>query len=441
MSGEKGKRVLIIGGGFAGLAAARELSGKGLEITLADKENHHLFQPLLYQVATAGLAAPSVAAPLRNIARKMKDVRVIQAKAESIDSEAKTVSFEGGLTLGYDALLLCAGSTNSYFGNDAWEQTAPGLKTLSDGMKIRAKILSSFERAELAQTEQEREELLTFAIIGGGPTGVELAGSLAEIARKTLPGEFRSIDPSSAKIVLLDGAPRPLMAFPEDLSAEAGAALDRLGVTRLHGARVTGIEEGKVSFDRDGEKQTLKAGVILWAAGVMAQPLGKALAARCGAQTDRSGRLMVKADLSVPGAEGVFAAGDAVALKIDDKEVPGVAPAAKQMGRQAARNMLALFAGEPTESFAYKNYGSLATIGRHEAVVWMERLRFGGYPAWLFWLFAHIFFLIGWRNRLVVMADWAWNYWTGSRWARIISSSEGKPKAKVEAETAGKPAG
>lgn len=425
------KRVLIIGGGFAGLAAARELTGKGLEITLVDKENHHLFQPLLYQVATAGLAAPSVAAPLRNIARKMKDVRVLQAKVESIDPMSKTVAIEGGRSMSYDALLLCAGAANSYFGNDQWEKVAPGLKTLADGMRIRERILSSFERAEMAQDEQEREACLTFAIIGGGPTGVELAGSLAEIARKTLPGEFRSIDPSSAKIILLDGAARPLTAFPEKLSHEAGRALDRLGVTRLHGARVTNIEEGLLSYELNGESKTLKAGVILWAAGVSAQPLGKTLAAACGAPVDRSGRLIVSQDLSIPGADGAFAAGDAASVKSKGKDVPGVAPAAKQMGRQAGKNIAAFLLGGEAGDFAYKDYGSLATIGRHEAVVWIDKARFSGYPAWLFWLFAHIFFLIGWRNRAVVLADWAWSYWTGSRWARIYNAKAHEPPAAL----------
>lgn len=426
-------KVLIIGGGFAGMNAAKELSGKGLDITLVDKENHHLFQPLLYQVAGAALSAPSVAAPLRHILSKHKDVQVLLGQVDNIDTEAKEVLLHTGTVLKYDALLLSAGATHSYFGKEEWSKYAPGIKTLQDAANVRQLVLNSFEAAELATSEEDRSLHLTFAIIGAGPTGVELAGSLAEIARDTLAGEFRNIDTSKARIVLIDGAPRPLTAFPENLSEAAGKALDQLGVERLHNARVTNIDFQNVSYERDGKSEVLSAGVVLWAAGVKASPLAEQLTKNGAAKIDRAGRLQVDANLSVPGLPGVFAAGDLVAIAGKNGPVPGVAPAAKQMGRTAAKNIVAYFNGTALSDFAYKDFGSLATIGRHKAVVWFGKWQFSGYPAWLFWLFAHIFFLIGWRNRFVVLIDWAMAYWTKDRWARIISQKV-EPQAEITPE-------
>lgn len=423
-----GKKVVIIGGGFAGMTAAKELSGKGFSITVIDKENHHLFQPLLYQVAGAALSAPSVAAPLRHILRKYKDVRVLLGQVRSIDPVEKSVTLESGTVLEYDAMLLSAGANTSYFGHDEWEQYAPGLKTLQDAANIRHLVLNSFEAAELAATDEERDLHLTFAIIGAGATGVELAGSLAEIASDTLAGEFRKIDPTKARIVMIDGAPRPLTAFPENLSQAAGEALDDLGIERLHNARVTNIAHQLVSYEKDGKVETIRAGVILWAAGVKANALAEQLTVNGVAKIDRGGRLIVEPTLAVPGYPNVFAAGDVVAISSKKGPVPGVAPAAKQMGRSAARNIAAYLMGKPVTDFVYKDFGSLATIGRHKAVVWLGKSQFSGYPAWLFWLFAHIFFLIGWRNRLVVLADWAMAYWTKARWARIVSQ---KPSANT----------
>jgi NADH dehydrogenase len=420
-SNTKGKKVVIVGGGFAGLAAAKELSGHGLEITLIDRENHHLFQPLLYQVASAGLSAPSVAAPLRQILRSYKDITVLMAEVRSIDDIGQIVHLSNGAAMDYDTLLVAAGATHSYFGNDSWAAHAPGLKTLNDAALIRQQILNAFEAAELAPTDAERDLNLTFVIVGSGPTGVELAGSLAEIANDTLLGEFRNIDPSSAKIILVDGAERPLMAFPEKLSLAAGRALGRLGVELRTGAKVTAIHHQEVLYEKDGTTHTLRAGVILWAAGVKASPLGAKLTHNSTTKADRAGRLLVDSTLAVAGARGVFAAGDVVAVSGRSGPVPGVAPAAKQMGVVAAKNMLAYLSGKSLVSFEYQDFGALATIGRHHAVANLGKIQFSGYPAWLFWLFAHIFFLIGWRNRIVVLTDWAWAYWTKGRWARVVS--------------------
>ena len=412
--------VVIIGGGFAGLWAARALARAQVRVSLVDRGNHHLFQPLLYQVATAGLSAPDIAAPLRHILRRQRNATVLMGDVVAIDPTGKTIRFAGGGTLGYgklgyDTLLLASGSTHAYFGHDDWAAAAPGLKTLDDALEIRRRILTAFERAEAEPDADARAAWLTFAVVGGGPTGVELAGTLAEIARHTLRGEFRRIDPASARILLLEAGPRVLSTFPESLSRKARTSLQRLGVEVRTGVAVTSIDAGGVVL---GDNNTpIAARTVLWAAGVAASPLARSLEV----PLDRVGRVIVAPDLSVPGHPDIFVAGDLAAVSGDDgKPVPGIAPAAKQMGRHVARAIRATLAGKPASAFRYRDYGNLATIGRRAGVVDLGRLRLSGALAWWFWLAAHIFFLIGFRNRLVVLIDWAWAYWSYRRNARII---------------------
>jgi NADH dehydrogenase len=406
--------VVIIGGGFAGLWATRALAHAPVRVSLVDRGNHHLFQPLLYQVATAGLSAPDIAAPLRHILRRQRNATVLMGDVVAIDMAGKTLRFVAGDTLGYDILLLASGSTHAYFGHDDWAVDAPGLKTLDDALEIRRRILTAFECAEAEPDPVARAAWLTFAVVGGGPTGVELAGTLAEIARHTLRGEFRRIDPGSARILLLEAGPRVLSTFPESLSQKARTSLQRLGVEVRTGVAVTSIDAGGVAL---GDNEPIAARTVLWAAGVAASPLARSL----DVPLDRVGRVIVASDLSVPGHPDIFIAGDLAAVRGDDgKPVPGVAPAAKQMGRHVARAIRATLAGKPAPAFRYRDYGNLATIGRRAGVVDLGRLRLSGVLAWWFWLAAHIFFLIGFRNRLVVLIDWAWAYWSYRRNARII---------------------
>ena len=405
--------VVVVGGGFAGLWATRALRSAPVRVTLVDRGNHHLFQPLLYQVATAGLSAPDIAAPLRHILRRQANVEVRMATVTGIDADARRVVLDDGTSLGFDTLLLASGATHAYFGNDHWAAHAPGLKTLDDALDLRRRLLLAFERAEAATDPAERDAWLHFAIVGGGPTGVELAGTLAEIARHTLKDEFRNIDPAQARVRLVEAGPRVLAAFPEALSAQARRQLEKLGVEVS-----TGIAVRDITADgyRLGEA-FVPAKTVVWAAGVAASPLGAML----GVPLDRAGRVQVQADLSVPGHPDIFVAGDLAAIaQADGTPVPGVAPAAKQMGTRVARNIRARLAGGATSAFAYRDYGNLATIGRMAAVVDFGRLQFSGLLAWWFWLTAHVFFLIGFRNRVVVLFNWWWAYWSYQRAARII---------------------
>ena len=410
--------IVIIGCGFGGLAAARALAREPVNITLIDRSNHHLFQPLLYQVATAGLSAPLIAAPVRHILRQQKNLIVLLAEVTGIDTAQRCVRLDDATAIAYDYLIVAPGATHSYFGNDHWERHAPGLKTLEDAYEIRRRVLLAFERAERETRPSWSEAWLTFAVIGGGPTGVELAGAMAEIARHTLPDEFRRIDSRRARIVLIEGTDRVLPNYTPDLSEQARQQLERLGVVVYTGYRVTDIDDKGVWLDEDGERQRLDARTIVWAAGVQASPLGKSL----GAPLDRAGRVLVQPDLSVPGAPDVFVIGDLAAANSADEPVPGVSPAAKQMGECAARNVLHRMRGEDTRAFRYRDYGALATIGRRAAVAMVGPLRFSGFFAWVFWLFVHIYFLIGFRNRLVVLTDWAWAYFTFERYARIFTN-------------------
>ena len=412
--------VVIVGGGFAGLWAARALANAAVRITLLDRGNHHLFQPLLYQVATAGLSAPDIAAPLRHILRRQPNATVLMGEAVAIDGARRQVRLGDDSALEYDALLLATGATHAYFGHDEWAPHAPGLKTLDDALEIRRRILVAFERAELEPDPAARQAWLTFAVVGGGPTGVELAGTLAEIARHTLPSEFRRIDSRSARVLLLEAGARVLSTFPESLSAKARAQLQRLGVEVRTGTAVTAIDGDGVML---GDER-IAARTVLWAAGVAASPLARTL----GVPLDRNGRVLVEADLSVPGHPDIFVAGDLASVQSDGKPVPGVAAAAKQMGAHVAgaiRARLARGHATPVRTpshapFRYRDYGNLATIGRRAAIVDLRGLRFSGFPAWVFWLTAHIFFLIGFRNRVVVLLDWALAYWSYQRNARII---------------------
>ena len=411
---------VIVGGGFAGLWATRALASAPVRITLIDRHNHHLFQPLLYQVATAGLSAPDIAAPLRHILRKQANVEVRLAEVAAIAPQEKHVVLADGTTIAYDALLLATGATHAYFGHDEWARHAPGLKTLDDALQLRRHLLLAFERAEAETDPGKRAAWLSFAIVGGGPTGVELAGTLAEIARHTLKNEFRRIDPSQARVRLVEAGPRVLASFPDTLSEKARRQLERLGVEVVTGTPVSDItDEGY----RLGET-FIPAKTVVWAAGVAASPLARTL----GVSLDRAGRVQVQPDLGVPGHPDIFVAGDLASLmQANGKPVPGVAPAAKQMGRLVAANIRARLAGKPTQAFAYKDYGNLATIGRMAAVVDFGRLKFSGLPAWWFWLTAHVFFLIGFRNRVVVLLNWWWAYWSYQRAARIILGESREP--------------
>jgi NADH dehydrogenase len=436
MSGTK-PRVLVIGCGFGGLETVRALSKAEVEITLVDRTNHHLFQPLLYQVATAGLSAPAVSAPIRHtLRREMKrgNLTILQAEVTGIDAGARQVTLDGRETLHYDHLIVAAGATHSYFGHDDWAAHAPGLKTLADAFNLRARVIGAFERAERCTDAAQREPWMTFVVIGAGPTGVEMAGTMAEIAQHTLPQEFRRIDSRRTRVVLLEGSERVLGTFVPSLSARAREQLTKLGVDVRTGCKVTAVDADGVSYEsRDGDAtraQRLPSKTVIWAAGVAGSPLGRSLAASTGAALDRAGRVVVEPDLSLAGHPEIAVIGDLAAAKSygtgEPKPVPGVSPGAKQMGRVAAANLLRRLRGDATRPFHYVDYGSLATIGRKAAVVdltvpGLGALRFAGYFAWLFWLFAHIYFLIGFRNRLIVMIDWAWAYWTYERNARVVA--------------------
>jgi len=405
--------LVIVGGGFGGLYAARALAGRPVRVTLLDRRNHHLFQPLLYQVATAVLNPSDIAVPLRSILRGASNVTVFLANVERVDLAGRRVVLDRG-EIAYDVLILAAGASHSYFGHDDWELLAPGLKTLEDALEIRRRVLLAYEAAERERDGAEQEALLTFVVVGGGPTGVELAGALGEISRQTITRDFRLIDPSRARIVLVEGAPRILTAFPESLSRAARDALQRIGVEVRTGVTVTRVTTDAVWLG--GEQ--IRARTVLWAAGVAAAPLARTL----GTPLDRSGRVLVEPDLSIPGHPEAFAIGDVCAfLHQTGAPLPGVAPVAIQQGRAVADNVLRRVGGQPTRPFRYRDKGSMATIGRAAAVAVVGRFKLSGLVAWLAWLLVHIMFLIGFRNRLLVLFEWAWAYVTWHRGARLIT--------------------
>lgn len=411
-------RVVVLGGGFAGINAVRRLRKAPVEITLIDRRNFHLFQPLLYQVASAAINPSDIAYPIRSVFRGQGNVvGVLMAEVVDIDQTARSVILEGGERIEYDYLVVATGATHSYFGNDQWSEIAPGLKTLEDAIGMRQRILSAFEEAE--RFPGKAQQLLTFVVVGAGPTGVELAGSLQEIALHAMGREFHAIDPTTAKVILIEGADRVLPTFDETLSASALRQLEAMGVEVIRSQVVSEIDRQGVLL-ADGER--INAATVIWAAGVAASPLGKML----GAPLDRNGRVLVEEDLSVPGSPQVFVVGDLASVA----GVPGVAPAAIQMGRHVAQVVVADLDGRSRPAFSYVNKGSLATIGRARAVAQLGPVKLGGFFAWLAWLVVHIFYLIGFRNRLLVLLSWAWNYITFRRGARIIT---GAPRSTPQA--------
>ena len=407
------ERVVIVGGGFGGLYAARALGGAPVQVTILDRRNHHLFQPLLYQVATAALSPGDIASPIRWILRRQKNSEVLLAEVRRVDVARRALVLEDG-EIPYDYLIVASGATHAYFGHDEWREVAPGLKTLEDALEIRRRVLLAYERAEREPDPAARAALLTFVVIGGGPTGVELAGALAEISRQSLARDFRHFNPGSARIILVEGGPSLLAAFPEPLRESAKSDLERLGVEVRTGTPVTGVRDGCVEIGRDA----IHAATILWAAGVAASPLGATL----GAPLDRAGRVLVQPDLTIPGHPEVFVIGDLASLAgPDGKPLPGVAQVAIQMGRHAARNILRALEHQPYRPFVYKNLGNMATIGRASAIADFGRVRLRGWFAWLAWLFVHIMNLIGFRNRVVVLVQWAWAYFSYQRAIRLIT--------------------
>ncbi len=406
--------VIIVGGGFGGLTAARELDRAPVRITLIDRTNHHLFQPLLYQVAMAGLSPAEIAAPIRSILRNQKNVTVLLDEVTGVSLERNELALRDG-TIGYDFLVLATGGKTSYFGHDEWERHAPGLKDLEDAVEIRRRVLLAFEAAEKETDPGRKRELLTFVVVGGGPTGVELAGAIAELARFVLARDFRRIDPQSAEILLLEGGPRILSSFEPSLSEKAVRHLDDLGVRVRTEAVVTGIDETGVSLGAE----RIRAATVIWAAGIRATSLTDKL----GVPIDRAGRLTVAPDLSLPGFPNAFAIGDMTYFEQDGKALPGVSPVAMQMGRHAALNILNDLRGRARDNFRYLDKGSMATIGRKAAIAEIGRLRLSGFPAWMAWLLVHIWFLIGFRNRFAVMFNWAWSYFTYQRGARLITGN------------------
>ena len=452
--GGQRQRVVIIGCGFGGLEAAKALEHADVDVVVIDRTNHHLFQPLLYQVATAGLPAPAIAAPIRHVLRKQiaqGHLTVLMGEVTSIDTASSCVVLDGGEHLHYDQLIVAAGATHSYFGRDEWAKYAPGLKTLGDAFTIRRRVLTAFEQAEREPDPAKREPWLTFAVVGAGPTGVEMAGTMAEIAQHTLSAEFRRIDSRDARVILLEGAPRVLGTFTEDLSQRAKEQLEGLGAEVLPGAKVTNITAFGIHYDV-AEKQPdgsslnvshfLPTRTVIWAAGVAASPLGKALAKSTGCELDRAGRVVVQPDLTIPGHPNIHVVGDLASAKSyldphNPTPVPGVSPGAKQMGRKAAFNIMRRMKGLEPQAFRYFDYGSLATIGKRAAVAMIDlpvtkkQVRFSGFSAWLFWLFVHVYFLIGFRNRMVVMMDWAWAYFTSQRHARVFPDPHALEPHKV----------
>jgi len=419
-------RVVVVGAGFAGIEAVRALAKAPADITLIDRHNYHCFQPLLYQVATAALSPADIAWPVRGILRGQEHLTVLMADVSAIDPDSREVR-AGEIRVPYDYLVLAAGATHSYFGHDEWESVAPGLKEIEDATAIRRRLLVAFERAELTKDEAVRRRLLTFVIIGAGPTGVELAGAVAEVARQALPADFHHIDPRSARILLVEAGPRILPALPESLSAYAHGVLTRMGVEVLTNTRVLNCDAGGVDTEPLGR---LDAGTLIWAAGVRASPAGSWI----GAPTDRAGRILVEPNLSVPGRPEIFAAGDTAAVQDTNGEpIPGIAPAAKQMGRYIGKVISARISGQTAPGpFRYRHAGDLATIGRKAAVVKLDRLQLTGFIGWLFWGLVHVYFLIGVRNRFVVAFSWLWNYLTFQRSARLITyehGAESKPAA------------
>jgi len=419
-----GHRVVIVGGGFGGLYAARSLKHADVDLTLIDRRNFHLFQPLLYQVATGGLSPGEIASPLRYVLNSQKNTRVALGEVEDIDVTAHEVVLKDSSRIGYDTLIVATGSTHHYFGHPEWARIAPGLKTVEDATAIRTRILLAFERAERELDPERRRAEMTFVVVGGGPTGVELAGALGEISRDTLKKDFRSINPADARIFLVEGENRVLPTYPPSLSKAAEKALIELGVQTRAGAKVTGIDEGGVVIEANGAHTRIEAKTVLWAAGVEASPLGQVLRQRTGIALDKAGRVMVEADLSIKGYPEILIVGDLAHFEQDGKQVPGVAPTAMQEGRHAAKLILKRLKNGKIEPFHYWDKGSLATIGRNRAVAEIGPFRISGYLAWLTWLFIHLLYIVEFESRVLIMFQWAYDYFTHNRGARLITGPD-----------------
>jgi NADH dehydrogenase len=431
-------RVVIVGGGFAGIHAARGLARLPVDVTLVDRRNHHTFQPLLYQVALAVLSPADIAQPIRTILRRQQNAEVLMDEVTGIDADARQIALASGAQLPYDYLVLATGATHSYFGRDDWAPLAPGLKTVEDATEIRRRVLLAFELAERQMVEHGWHPPLNFVVIGGGPTGVELAGAISDIAQLYMRHDFRHIDPSKSRVLLLEGSPRVLGTYPEDLSAKAEAALRRLGVEVHTHTHVTAIGPGWVEAEANGASSRIDAAVTLWAAGVEASPLGSLL----GAPLDHRGCVVVDRRLNPPGMPEVFVLGDLAHFEQDDHQVPGVAQPAMQMGDHVVKILAADLAGRPRPAFRYFDKGDMATIGRMDAVAkveWPFKAHWSGFPAWATWLTVHIFFLIGFRNRLSVFAAWIWTYFTFTRGARLITGDQSLPgwQGKIDAGSGG----
>ncbi|HEY9599266.1 MAG TPA: NAD(P)/FAD-dependent oxidoreductase [Cyanophyceae cyanobacterium] len=428
--------VVIVGGGFGGLYAAHHLRKAPVKVTLIDKRNFHLFQPLLYQVATGGLSPADIASPLRAVLSPNKNTKVLMGNVTDINPQQQTVQLHDE-ELSYDTLIVATGVSHYYFGNEQWASQAPGLKTVEDALDMRHRIFAAFEAAEKEPDPEQRRAWLTFVIVGGGPTGVELAGALAELAHNTLKNDFRSIDTSEARILLLEGVDRVLPPYPPELSAKAQASLERLGVTVQTNTLVTNLEDNLVTIRQGDRTEQIPARTILWAAGMKASGIGEVLAQRTGVKCDRAGRVIVQPDLSLPRYPNIFVIGDLANFPHqyeDGKPLPGVAPVAMQQGDYVARLIQKRLKGETLPAFHYTNYGSLAVIGRNAAVVDLGFVKFSGFFAWLVWIFVHIFFLIEFDNKLLVMIQWAWNYFTRKRGARLITHQEQAPFIGVETQ-------
>ena len=415
--------VVIIGGGFGGLLTARGLGGAAVDVTLIDRRNHHLFQPLLYQVATGGLSPANIAAPLRALVKKQSNTRVLLREVTGLDLENRRVSM-GEEEVSYDTLVVATGAGQSYFGRPEWSERAPGLKSLEDATSIRRRVLSAFELAEQERDEERRRELLTFVVVGAGPTGVELAGALAEVSRKTLAGEFRRADPTEARVLLVEGGPRILAAFSKKLAGRAMRSLEGLGVQVLTGTLVSEIEKGEVELKSGDTRERLRAGTVLWAAGVQASPLGLLLAEQSRSEVDAQGHVVVEADCSLLGRPEVFAIGDLASFRHgQDRPLPGLAPVAMQQGRYVSRQIRRRLVNPDFEPrpFRYVDKGNMAVIGRRMAVADINGLEFSGAFAWLLWLFVHLMYLAEFQNRVLVLIQWGWNYLTRNRSARLIT--------------------
>lgn len=433
--------VVIVGGGFAGLYAAKSLAKAAVKVTLIDKRNFHLFQPLLYQVATGTVSPADISSPLRSILSQNLNTQVLLDEVVDLDPNEKQLVLKDSV-LSYDSLIMATGVSHHYFGNDQWKGVAPGLKTVEDALEMRRRIFNAFEMAEKETDPERRQAWMTFVIVGGGPTGVELAGAIAELAKQTLKEDFRNIDTTQAKVLLIEGLDRVLPPYDPSLSAKAQESLERLGVTVLTQSMVTNITDESVTFKQGDSASTIGARTILWAAGVKASAMGAVVAERTGSELDRVGRVIVEADFSVPNYPDIFVVGDLAnyAHQPSGKPIPGVAPAAMQTGEYVAKRILSRIRGEAIVDFKYADRGSMAIIGQNEAVVdlkmFNQNIKFTGPIAWFAWLFAHIYYLIEFDNKLVVMTQWAWNYITSSRGARIITGPEGEPTETADEEKA-----